>query len=296
MTSQSPAVTITHPDRLIWPEERISKGDVAEYYRELGPNLLRYAADRPATLVVFPRGLKGLFYYRRERPANAPDWIGGAHYALRSQPATATLILLDQIEDVLWFVNRGAVEFHLWTARAPAVDRPDQLVFDLDPGDESTWEQVLESGRLLHALLNEAGVASVVKTSGGRGLHVYVPIALGPSFAEVRDWAKAAAERLAMQRPDLISAAGGATHRGRLVTIDYAQNSVGKNMAAPYTLRARPGAPVSTPLRWDEVHSGAVRPEQFTLRTIRDRLKVVGDLFEPLLRAHQPLPPPPRPH
>lgn len=290
-----PRVTITHPDRLIWPEEGITKGDVAAYYREIAPLLLRYAAARPATLVVAPRGLNGPSYYRRERPADAPPWIEGVLYARHSEPATTTLILLNEVDDLSWFVNRGAIEIHLWLARLPQLERPDQVVFDLDPGADAPWTAVLECGRLLHSLLAELGVASVVKTSGGRGLHVFVPIAPGPTFDETRRWAKAAADSLAATRPELVSTASGATHRGRRITIDYAQNSVGKNIAAPYTLRVRPGAPVSAPLTWDEVHAGAVRPEHFTLRTIRDRLERVGDLFEPALSARQRLPPPPSP-
>jgi bifunctional non-homologous end joining protein LigD len=286
-------VRITHPDRPIWAAEGITKGELAAYYRDVAPLLLRYAAGRPATMVVFPRGLSAPSYYRRDRPNDAPDWIGGAPYTLRSERGTAELILLSQPDDLLWFVNRGAVEVHLWMARLPALDLPDQLVFDLDPGEAASWEDVLGAARALYHLLRASGLASVVKTSGGRGLHVYVPIALGPSFEEVRAWAKSAAELLAADHPDLVSAAAGATHRGRLVTVDYAQNSVGKNVAAPYTVRGRAGAPISTPLTWQEVVGGAVRAEQFNLRTIRDRLAQVGDLFELALSASQPLPPPP---
>jgi bifunctional non-homologous end joining protein LigD len=288
-------VTITHPDRLLWPEEGITKGEVAAYYREIAPLLLRHAAARPATMVVFPRGLTGPSYYRRDRPADAPPWIEGVPYTRQSEPATTTLILLNEADDLLWLVNRGAIEFHLWLARLPQLERPDQLVFDLDPGDDAPWTAVLECGQLLHSVLTELGVESVVKTSGGRGLHVFVPIAPGPTFDEARRWTKAVADHLAAARPDLVSAASGATHRGRLITVDYAQNSIGKNMAAPYTLRARPGAPVSAPLTWEEVHAGAIHPGQFTLRTIRDRLERVGDLFEAALSARQRLPPPPSP-
>ncbi|MCS6801938.1 MAG: non-homologous end-joining DNA ligase [Dehalococcoidia bacterium] len=290
-----PTVTITHADRLLWPAEAITKGDLADYYREVAPLLLRYAAGRPATLVVFPRGRDGPSYYRRDRPSDAPAWIGSVSYSRRSAPTSSTLILLAHPNDLLWFVNRGAIEVHLWMARLPDLEHPDQLVFDLDPGDDAPWEAVLECGRLLHALLSAAGIESVAKTSGGRGLHVYVPIAPGPSFEEVRQWAKAVADHLAAARPDLVSVSGGATHRGQRVTIDYAQNSIGKNMAAPYTVRARPGAPVSTPLTWEEVHAGAVHPSQFTVRTIRDRLAQVGDVFAAALSAHQRLPAPPPP-
>jgi bifunctional non-homologous end joining protein LigD len=239
---------------------------------------------------MFPRGLGGPSYYRRDRPDDAPVWLEGADYRLRSSAGTPTLLVVDEPADLLWLVNRGAIELHFWTARLPEIERPDQLVFDLDPGDAAGFDDVLEAARIAGRELDALNLKSVPKTSGGAGLHLFVPIKPEQNYETVRDWSKAFADRLCARHPALISSASGATHRGERVTIDYAQNSVGKNIAAGYTVRARPGAPVSTPLRWDEVDRGELAPRDFTLRTIRERIARLGDLFEDALSASQTLP------
>ncbi|MFN8534366.1 MAG: non-homologous end-joining DNA ligase [Dehalococcoidia bacterium] len=283
-------VTMSDPDRVVWKDCGITKGELAAYIEAVASLLIRHGAGRPVTVVVFPRGLSGPSYYRRNRPGDAPAWLGGVRDEPRPGAVTAQLLSIEKPADLLWLVKRGAIEFHFWMARVPNLDRPDQLVFDLDPGDDAVWQQVLNTALIVRGELAALGLRAVAKTSGGRGLHVYVPIAPGPSFGEVRAWVKAFALGLAARYPGLISAEGGATHLGHLVTIDYAQNSVGKSMAAPYTPRARPGAPVSAPLAWADVEAG-VQSDRFTIRTLHDRLAQHGDLFKDALAADQTLPP-----
>ena len=164
-------------------------------------------------------------------------------------------------------------------------------IFDLDPGDHATFADVLEAARVLHAELERLGLRGYPKTTGGHGLHVFLPLAPGHTFEAVRDWVRTLAERLAEAHPKLFAVAHGSTHRGTLVTVDHAQNSIGRNTAAPYTVRALVGAPVSTPLTWEEVAAGSIVPADLTLKTVPERLQKLGDLFAPVLAGGQRLPP-----
>ena len=286
------SVQVTSLDREYWPEDGISKGDVLTWYRDIAPILLPYLKDRPVTLRVFPRGIAGPGHYRRDRPDSAPDWIRHVEYQTATDGHTLEALVIDDAASLIWAANTGAIEFHLWCAHLPDLDEPDVIVLDLDPGDSAPFTDVLKAAGVVRDELERQQVRGYAKTSGGRGLHVFLPLKPGRTFDEVRDWVSALAERLENAHPKLIAAAHGGTHKGRLITIDHAQNSIGRNTAAPYTLRARPGAPVSTPVTWDEVDDGEFTPDDFTLRNIRARVKKIGDVFKPVLAANQELPSP----
>ncbi len=286
-------VSVSHLDKLYWPEDGVTKGDMLGYYRGMAPTLLPYLKDRPVTMRVYPDGTRGFSYYRRESPENAPAWLRSVLYRPRAPASAIQIPIIEDAAGLVWLANQGCVEFHSWLSRLPHLAAPDQAVFDLDPGDEATFADVLRAALRLREALEALGVRGYPKTSGGHGLHVYLPLAPGQTFAGVRAWVKALAQRLAAESPDLIAVARGATHRGRLVTIDYAQTSIGRNTATPYTLRARPHAPVSTPLSWEEVEAGDLQPADLTIRTIPDRVSRLGDLFLPALRYGQRLPPAP---
>ena len=283
-------VRVTSLEKAYWPDDGLTKGDLLAYYRELAPVLLPYCVGRPVTPVVYPRGIAGPRYYRRERPDTAPDWVRGAPYRTATDQHEIQVLLIDDEAGLIWLANTGAIEVHLWGARLPDLAMPDMVVFDLDPGDEASFEDVLRAALILRERLDRLGLVSYPKTSGGDGLHVFLPLASGYTFEAVRDWVRDLAEALEADHPDLIAVSHGPTHRGPHVTIDHAQNSVGRNTAAPYTVRARPGAPVSTPLSWEEVEAGKLRPSDFTLRTVPKRVKKLGDLFAPVLAGDQQLP------
>jgi bifunctional non-homologous end joining protein LigD len=285
------AVQVTSLDRAYWPEDHLTKGDLLAYYRDLAPVLQPYFKDRPVTARVFPRGIHGPGYYRREMPDNAPDWLRSVEYQAATDGHPVHVLLVDDAAGLLWLANTGAIELHIWGARLPDLAEPDLAIFDLDPGDHASFSDVLEAARVLHAALDGLGLRSYPKTSGGHGLHVFLPLAPGHSFEAIRDWVKGVAEGLAEAHPGLFAVAHGSTHRGSLVTVDHAQNSVGRNTAAPYTARALPGAPVSAPLTWDEVEAGTVAPADLTLRTVPERLARLGDLYAPVLQGGQRLPP-----
>lgn len=277
-------------EKLFWPEDGLTKTDMLRYYEQVAPALLAHCRGRPVTLHVFPDGISGTSFYRRDLPENAPTWMRSVDYQPETTGRTIQLPLIHSRAGLLWFAGEGSIEFHLWPCRRPRLDRPDQAIFDLDPGEGATFADVRRAALHLRGALEQLGLRSYPKTSGGRGLHVYLPLARRYTFDVVRAWVKALAEQLAASHPRLVAVAHGATHKGRQVTIDHAQNSVGRNTAAPYTLRAYRAAPVSTPLTWDEVEVGRLVPADLTLRTVPERLQRRGDLFAGALEANQYLP------
>ena len=283
-------VRVTSLEKPYWPADGLRKGDLLTYYRDMAPVLLPYLADRPITPVVYPRGITGPRYYRRERPDSAPDWVRSAAYQTATDQHLLQVLLIDDEAGLIWLANSGAIEVHLWGAHLPDLAEPDMVVFDLDPGDEATFDDVLQAAAILHERLEQLGLRGYPKTSGGAGLHVFLPLAPGHVFEAVRDWVRTLAEELEAAHPKLIAVSHGPTHRGKHVTIDHAQNSIGRNTAAPYTVRALPGAPVSAPLTWKEVAAGKLSPADLTIRTVPARLKKLGDLFAPVLARDQHLP------
>ncbi len=274
---------ITHPDKPYWPEDGLTKADMIRYYERMAPVMLPWFRDRPVTLHLFPRGIHQLSFWRRERPDDAPPNLRGVDYRTRSQPHRIRLPLVDDLDGLIFLANLGSIEFHLWASRAPRLEQPDWAIFDLDPGQQVAFEQVLETALLLREQLAAEDLTGYPKTSGASGLHVHVPGTGHRDFDSLRDWVRSVAGTLSRQRPDLVALPRGKTHQGKRVSIDYRQNAIGRNTAAPYTLRALPGAPVSTPLSWDEVEQGTLRPGDFTLRTVPERVERLGDVFAPLL-------------
>ncbi len=284
------SVRVSHLDTRYWPAERLTKGDLLGYYRDLAPMMLPHIAGRPITLRVYPDGIDGQSFYRRDVPERAPRWLGRVDYATQSGERTIHLPLIDDVAGLVWLANEGSIEFHCWSCQAPRLNEPDQAVFDLDPGDQATFPDVLQAALRLREALERMGLRGYPKTSGRRGIHVHLPLAPGHQFDEVRSWVKRVAEDLAASHPRLIDVAHGGTHQGSRITVDYAQNSIARTMAAPYTVRAASGAPVAAPLDWDEVAAARIRPTDLNLRTMPGRVQRVGDLFAPLLHQKQQLP------
>ena len=280
----------SHLDKVFWPKEGLTKRDMLRYYQAVAPTMLSHLQDRPLTLRVFPDGISGFSYYRRDAPEHAPPWLRLVDYHPETTDKVIQLPLVDDVAGLVWLANEGAIEFHPWASRAPHLSEPDMAIIDLDPGDEASFSDVLAAALRLRDVLETLGLHGYPKTSGGRGLHVYLPLAPGHTLEEVRTWVRTVAEQLAAAHPKLIAVAHGATHRGRQVTIDHAQNSIGRNTAAAYTLPAQPGAPVSAPLTWAEVEEGQLRPSDLTLSTLPSRLQEKGDLFAPVLLGGQRLP------
>lgn len=287
-------VQVSHLTKLFWPEAGVTKGDMLRYYLAIAPAALPHFHDRPVTMRVFPEGAAGPSFYQRDRPEHAPDWLRSVEYhpkTARAPTQVSTLPLVDDAAGLIWLANAGSIEFHLWGTRLPDLVRPDQAIFDLDPGEAATFTNVCRAAMRLREELARDGMRSYPKTSGGRGLHVYVPLAPEHTFEQVRAWVKAVAERLAAANPELVAMARGATHRGDMITVDYAQNSVGRNTAAAYTVRAQRTQPiVSTPLTWEEIEAGDVDPGALTPEVVLERVRRLGDLFAPASEGGQRLP------
>lgn len=279
---------VSHLEKPYWPESGTTKGDMLRYYRHIAPVALPHFKDRPVTLRVFPQGVEKASYYLRDCPESAPPWLRRVEYHPRSVRHPVHLPLIDTAAGLIWFANEGAIEFHLWSSHVPDLMQPDQAIFDLDPGETASFQDVQEAALRLREQLAQGGITGYPKTSGGRGLHIYVPLGAGYSFDQVRAWVKAVGEQLATTYPDLISISHGATHQGGRVTIDYAQNSIGRNTAAPYTLRANTAHPtVSAPLTWEELEGDTLHPADLTPQVVLERVGRLGDLFAPVLQTNQ---------
>ncbi len=284
----SQSVQVAHLEKPYWPETGFTKGDMLHYYRQIASVALPHFKDRPVTLRVYPQGVAGTSYYLRDCPDTAPVWLRRVKYHPKTATHLVHLPLIDNTAGLIWFANEGAIEFHLWSSHVPDLTKPDQAIFDLDPGDAASFNDIREAALRLHEKLEQQGVRGYPKTSGGRGLHIYVPLAAGYSFARVRTWTKALGQQLATTYPDLVAIAHGPTHQGGRVTIDYAQNSIGRNTAAPYTLRAStPHPTVSTPLTWEELDAGNIHPADLTPQAVLERVQRLGDLFAPVLHPDQ---------
>ena len=284
----SQAVQVSHLEKRYWPEVGFTKGDMLHYYRQIAHAALPYFKGRPVTLRVFPEGVSGKSYYLRDCPDAAPDWLRRIPYHPKTGTHPVPLPLIDNAAGLIWFANRGGIEFHLWSSHVSDLTQPDLAIFDLDPGETASFTDVRGIALRLHDKLDQGGVTGYPKTSGGRGLHIYVPLAAGYTFERVRSWVKAVGQQLATTYPDLIAIAQGPTHRGGCITIDPGQNSIGRNTAAPYTLRAStPHPTVSTPLTWEELDTGNIHPADLTPQVVLERVQRLGDLFTPVLHTDQ---------
>jgi bifunctional non-homologous end joining protein LigD len=277
-------VRLTNLDKVFWADERITKGQLIQYYTDVAPYLLPHIRDRAMVMKRYPHGAAGEFFFMKRAPAPRPDWIRTCSIEHESGNVI-DFPVIDDLASLLWVINLGCIDLNQWYAKCDDVDRPDYVHFDLDPGVGAEWESVLHCGRIVGEALDSLGMPSLVKTTGSRGLHVYVPIVRGPVQKDVWTFAKALAVELAARNPALMTAEYRVAKRpkGR-VLVDYNQNAWGRTLASIYSVRPRPRAPVSAPVTWQEVDKG-IRIEQFRLDNVRQRLAKLGDLWKPLLQS-----------
>ena len=284
VTVKDRTVQLTNLDKPFWPELGITKGDLIQYYADVAPVLLPHIRDRAMVMKRYPHGAHGEFFFMKRAPSPRPDWIRICPIEHESGNVI-DFPVIDDLPSLLWVINLGCIDLNQWYATCDDVDRPDYLHFDLDPGPGAEWEQVLESGRVVRDALESLQMPPLVKTTGSRGLHVYVPIVRGPTQKDVWTFAKALAVELASRHAALMTAEYKVAKRpnGR-VLIDYNQNAWGRTLASVYSVRPRPQATVSAPVTWKEIDRG-VRIEDFRLDNVRQRIAKVGDLWKPLLQA-----------
>jgi bifunctional non-homologous end joining protein LigD len=281
---------LSNLDKPFWPEEGITKGDLLAYYRDVAAVLVPHLRKRPFTMKRYPDGWQGKSFFQKQAPAHMPDWIERAPFPASTREGEKKVIdyaLVDDELALLWVVNMGCIDMHAWASRADRPERPDWVMFDLDPSEGSGFDEVIEVARLVRQALDLLELESVAKTSGSRGIHVLVPIARRHDFAEVREFAGIVAGALARAHPGLVTTEWTKAKR-KGVLVDANQNGPGKTTASVYSVRPRAGAPVSTPLRWDEVREG-LDPTAFTMEAVLERVAREGDLFARVLGGGQSL-------
>lgn len=276
------AVKLTNLNKLFWPDLRITKRDLLQYYADVSSWLLPHLQNRAMVMKRYPNGAYSDFFFMKRAPSPRPEWIE----LCRIPHDSGNIIDFPMIQDLpalLWVINLGCVDLNQWYATCDDVDRPDYLHFDLDPVPGANFDKVLETALIVHDALDKLGMPNFAKTTGSKGVHVYIPIVRGPIQKEVWTFAKALAQSLALQHPKLITAEYRVAKRPKgHVLVDYNQNAWGRTLASIYSLRPRPRAPASTPVTWDEIARG-IKIEDFRIDNVPARLQKVGDLWKPLL-------------
>ena len=281
---------LSNLDKPFWPDEGITKGDLLAYYRDIARVLVPHLRKRPFTMKRYPDGWQGKSFFQKQAPSHIPDWIETAPFPASTRDGEKRVIdyaLVDDDLALLWMVNMGCVDMHTWASRIDRPERPDWVMFDLDPSEGATFEDVIRVALLVRETLDVLGLESVPKTSGSRGIHVLVPIARRHGFDEVREFAGIVAGALARAHPGLVTTEWTKAKR-QGVLVDANQNGPGKTTASVYSVRPRAGAPVSTPLRWDEVKPG-LDIHSFTMDAVLERVTRDGDLFARVLQGGQSL-------
>lgn len=275
----APAVVLSHPEKLLFPRDGITKQDLAAYYQLVAPHMLPVVRGRPVTLERFPAGIERKGFIQKDVSKGFPDWL--ERIEVPKKDGTVWYPLANDARALGWMANQNAITLHVWSARLPQLDRPDLCVIDLDPSRDEP-EELRRAALAVRALLDELGLASWVKTSGSKGFHIVVPLDGVEGYEGVARFAHGVGALLVQQQPQLLTQEFIKTDRGERILVDTGRNGFGATFAAPYTVRAKPGAPVSAPCTWDEVESGAVTPQSFTLRNMARRLDDVGDLWSTL--------------
>jgi bifunctional non-homologous end joining protein LigD len=283
-TTQPPGPVLTHLDKVYWPDKGYTKGDLVEYYREMAPVILPYLRDRPQSLHRHANGIAGPSFFQKDVSRQPPPaWVMTVAVPSGSGGRDVRYVLCQDEPTLLYLANLGCIELNPWNSRVGSLDRPDYLVIDLDP-EAVPFARVVQTARMVHRTLDRAGAASLCKTSGKRGLHVFVPLGARYDYDQAKQFAEIIAGLVHGLLPGTTSVVRSPSLRQGRVYLDFLQNRRGQTLAAPYSARPHAGATVSAPLRWQEVRKG-LDPGRFTIKTMAMRLDAVGDLWQPVLKA-----------
>ena len=280
-------ITLSNIDKVFFPEDPYTKGDLIQYYASVAPVLLPHLEGRPISMSRYPDGIMGPSFYEKRAPGHQPDWMRLAPVVSDSMGGKIDFLLADSVESMMWFANMGCIEVHPFHSRVDAPEMPSYAIFDFDPADGSSWDQVVAGARLLEVALGQIGLIGYPKLSGSKGLHVYVPLDPVHEFARVRRFVGEVGEYLAAANPDDFTMEWDKPKRKGKVFIDHNRNATGQTVASAYSVRPRPGAPVSAPLTWDEVET--MKNGDVTIANLFSRLQRYGDLFAAVLRGGQTL-------
>src|SRR5256714_9482167 len=282
-------VRLSSPDRVLFPDDGITKGDLFEYYGAVAPALVPHLRDRPFTMKRWREGLAGPAFFQKQAPKGIPDWIPTRQFQTWPREGGTRLVdfpLVNSRDALLWMVQMHCIDMNAWYSRVDKPDRPDFVLFDLDPPDDG-FELAVEVAHLIRELLDELGLPGYVKTSGADGIHVVAPITRRSTFEQAYAFAEGASRLLEQRHQGLVTTEWLKKKR-RGVLVDHRQNGHGKTIASVYSVRPKPGAPVSTPLRWEEL-TPDVRPRDFSMAVALERVLAHGDLFAPVLEDPRPL-------
>ena len=267
---------ITHPDKVLFPEDGITKGALAAYYEAIASVMLPHIRGRPITMERYPAGIGRKGFIQKDVSKGFPDWL--ERVEVPKKDGTVHHPVVGDTRSLLWLANQNCITPHVWTSRAPELYYPDICVFDLDPSREDP-DALRHAALALRALLDELGLQSWVKTSGSKGFHIVVPLDAKADFGAVHRFAHTVGAALVSREPARLTQEFSKADRGGRILVDTGRNGYSATFAAPYAVRAKPGAPISAPCTWEEVEKGDVHPQTFTIRTIADRIDAVGDLW-----------------
>jgi bifunctional non-homologous end joining protein LigD len=289
--AETKTVKLSSADRVLYPEDGVTKGDLFDYYGKVGPTIVPHLENRPFTMKRYPHGIYGEAFFQKQAPKHLPSWIPTRQFRTWPREGESRLVdfaLVNSPEAVLFMVQNNCIDMNAWYSRVDKPDRPDFVLFDLDPPDDG-FELAIEVAHLIRELLDELELPGYVKTSGADGIHVVAPITRRSTFPQTYVFAEQASRLLEARHPGKITTEWLKKKREG-VLVDHRQNGHGKTIASVYSVRPKPGAPVSTPLRWEELKPG-LRPSDFGMAEALQRIDEHGDLFVPVLEEPRPLAP-----
>lgn len=273
---------ISNRSKVYWPEEGYTKGELIDYYMHVSSYILPYLKDRPESLNRHPNGIEGESFYQKDMGDKLPSWIQSEAVFSESNGKDINYLLCQNKATLIYMANLGCIEINPWNSRIQKISKPDYIVIDLDPSDNNTFQEVIQTALVVKKILDKAGAEAYCKTSGATGLHIYIPLGAKYEFEQGKNFAHIIAQLVHDQLPELTSLTRNPKERKKQIYIDFLQNRSGQTLAAPYSVRPKAGATVSTPLEWKEVKKG-LHPSQFTIKTIFKRLEKKGDLFKGIL-------------
>jgi bifunctional non-homologous end joining protein LigD len=282
-------IPISHPEKVLFPDDGITKGDLAAYYEAIAPAMLPHIIGRPLTMERYHRGIDAPGFFQKDVSKGFPAWL--ERVEVPKQGGTVHHPIVTDVRSLVWLANQNCITPHVWTRRVSDLRHPDICVFDLDPADDERPEVLRGAAIVLRDLLQELGLASWVKTTGSKGFHIVVPLDGSADLPTAAHFADAAGTLLVKRRPDDLTQEFHKVDRRGRILVDTGRNTYSATFAAPYAVRAKTGAPVSAPCTWAEVERGEVEPRSFTLRTMQARIAAAGDLWTDMLHGGQPLGP-----
>ncbi|HYM21973.1 MAG TPA: non-homologous end-joining DNA ligase [Vicinamibacterales bacterium] len=276
--AEAGAVTITHPDKILFPDDGITKGEIAAYYEMIAPVMLPHITGRPVTMERYPAGIAKKGFWQKSVVKGFPEWL--PRVDVPKKDGTVHHPLVGDLPSLLWTANQNTITHHVWTSRVPDLYRPDVCVFDLDPSTEDDPGVLRQVALAFRYFLDTLGLDSVIKTTGSKGFHIVVFIDGQTKKGDAARFADTVGTFMVKHDPEHLTQEFHKVDRGRRILVDTEGNGYSATFAAAYTVRARPGAPVSAPCTWDEVERGTVTPKSFTIRNMKQRIDKIGDLWK----------------